>query len=311
MRDRLRNRDLKWLAAVVAPWTWFVWRDLLPELDGLAIVMPVLLLLVLLGLVSVSVYRRNARWLIVAVSTLALGLAAIVGPWLPQGGDDPLHGLQLAAVNVSVEEREFSGAVVDLQRTGADVLVISEMWRREQVEAVGSLYEYSVRGEQNRGVVVFSRWPLTPIDTAPDVVQRLGLAVEVTTPNESFVLWALHLPRPWPQTSENWNTSLRGHRSLIDELSAAVRNEPRPVVIAGDLNLPDRTSGYRELTSGLKDAMRSTWGGPTSLRWAPLLLRIDHILIPGDWCADRSHRFSVAGADHRGVSSVIGACPGS
>jgi endonuclease/exonuclease/phosphatase (EEP) superfamily protein YafD len=39
-----------------------------------------------------------------------------------------------------------------------------------------------------------------------------------------------------------------------------------------------------------------------------LLLRIDHVFVPGDWCADDGGRFPLTGSDHRGVKVTVGPC---
>ncbi|MCU1501180.1 MAG: hypothetical protein JWM12_534, partial [Ilumatobacteraceae bacterium] len=85
-----------------------------------------------------------------------------------------------------------------------------------------------------------------------------------------------------------------------------------PVVIAGDLNLSDRTSGYRRLAAGRLDASRTGWADATfhgSTTWSLMLLRIDHIFVPSRWCAARASSFHLRGSDHDGVQASIGHCP--
>ena len=57
--------------------------------------------------------------------------------------------------------------------------------------------------------------------------------------------------------------------------------------------------------------MRSRWAGPTyaALVWRPLLLRIDHVFVPRDWCSAAPERFAVRGSDHQGVAVDVGPCP--
>jgi endonuclease/exonuclease/phosphatase (EEP) superfamily protein YafD len=90
----------------------------------------------------------------------------------------------------------------------------------------------------------------------------------------------------------------------------AIDREELPVVAAGDFNLTDRGRGYRRVADRLTDAMRSSWGAPTSrkLGFLPLLLRIDHVFIPDGWCSDHAHHFQLAGSDHRGVVVRVGPC---
>ncbi|MEP7059660.1 MAG: endonuclease/exonuclease/phosphatase family protein, partial [Actinomycetota bacterium] len=72
-----------------------------------------------------------------------------------------------------------------------------------------------------------------------------------------------------------------------------------PVVIAGDLNLSDRTHGYRILLSDFRDAMRAgAWAGDTFEQgiWRYALLRIDHLFVSRSWCAKDPSRFTVTGS---------------
>lgn len=102
----------------------------------------------------------------------------------------------------------------------------------------------------------------------------------------------------------------RTHRRLVDALADAVVSEDLPVVVAGDLNLVDRTGGYRAITDVLDDGLRSGWVGPTSLKRQTklLLARIDHVFIPPRWCAADGKTFTMRGSDHRGVVTTIGPC---
>jgi endonuclease/exonuclease/phosphatase (EEP) superfamily protein YafD len=128
-----------------------------------------------------------------------------------------------------------------------------------------------------------------------------------------FELWALHLPKPSLNTDRDSQARPGAHGRTLDRIRHVIREASLPVVVAGDLNLVDRGRGYQMLTADLDDASRSAWGGPTAKRsWLPLLFpRVDHILMPHGWCADRAARFDVTGSDHRGVRARLGPCPGN
>jgi hypothetical protein len=115
--------------------------------------------------------------------------------------------------------------------------------------------------------------------------------------------------RPWIDDSRA-SISVPDHRRLIRELADLAAAERLPTVVAGDLNLVDRSSGYRLLDDRMRDAVRTSWAGPTSLKgkFLPLLARIDHIFVSEEWCADGGGRFDIAGSDHRGVVATIGPC---
>ena len=295
------------LGAAVAPWTWFLVRDLHPLLDGLAIVMPLLALAAIVGAAALAFAARSFASSLVALAWLLMLATVVLGPWLPQGGADPADGYRIVSANIAGQERDIEDLLADLQAQGPDLLVGNELgivvhWQLERT------FNFNARGAGRGGISVFSRWPLTAVEDPPTVVRRYGIAVEVAAPDGPFVLYAMHLPRPWPTSAGGANVTVGQHRSLVDDLLDAIHAEPLPVVIAGDLNLSDRTSGYRALTDEQTDAMRSGWARPTSIRWAPLLLRIDHIMLPADWCTAESRYLGLSGSDHLGVSALVGPC---
>ena len=76
--------------------------------------------------------------------------------------------------------------------------------------------------------------------------------------------------------------------------------------------MSDRQLGYRLLTTNLRDAITAAgWGHSTYPDgiWAPLLLRIDHVVMPQDWCAERSRIVDIPGSDHDGLEVDVGPCP--
>jgi hypothetical protein len=58
--------------------------------------------------------------------------------------------------------------------------------------------------------------------------------------------------------------------------------------------------------------MRDGWAGPTSVgQWAPLLVRIDHVLVTQGWCGDDPARPPLTRSDHSAVAATVGPCAGS
>ncbi|MGF1666562.1 MAG: endonuclease/exonuclease/phosphatase family protein [Acidimicrobiia bacterium] len=96
---------------------------------------------------------------------------------------------------------------------------------------------------------------------------------------------------------------------LIADLADHVAGIEGPVVVAGDLNANDRGVGYRTMVidGRLRDAIRTGWASTTSLKWWPLLLRIDHILTRG-MCSADADDVMLPGSDHRGLVVAIGSC---
>lgn len=92
----------------VLPWTWFVLRDALgPVTDVVAIVLPTLVVVV--AFVVVVAARFGRRWraaLVLATSTVLVGLLATLLPWVPRdAGRTEDHGaVRIAAANIGAGE---------------------------------------------------------------------------------------------------------------------------------------------------------------------------------------------------------------
>ena len=155
---------------------------------------------------------------------------------------------------------------------------------------------------------MYSRFPVRLLDgTGPDL-PGLRVAVDAPTP---FVLYAMHVPRPWWTGGGSYQATPAEHRRLVVALADRVAREPGPVVVAGDLNSTDRGRDYRLLVddTGLTDVMREGWTGPTSVtQWQAFLLRIDHLMVGPGWCGEGPRRFPLAGSDHDGITAGVGPC---
>jgi endonuclease/exonuclease/phosphatase (EEP) superfamily protein YafD len=254
------------------------------------------------------VIRRLGVWF-VAASWLLFAAVALVGPWSPVAGPRPTSRIRVVATNVLGANREVSSAAGDLLAQRPDVLVVSESSTRLDAELRPSFAHALSSDPLGRGTGVYTDLPVERLPLPAHLDARRAIRVRVDAPSGPFVLYALHLPRPWPYQTSDFQVTPTAYRRVIDDVVASIRSEQLPVVVAGDLNLVDRTSWYRHMTSTLHDAMRSSWAGPTSRKWWPLLARIDHIFESPGWCSSGAHRFTITGSDHRGVAASIGPCP--
>ncbi len=142
----------------------------------------------------------------------------------------------------------------------------------------------------------------TPAPLPADRIARFAIDAD----GLRFVVYAVHLQNPLHQTT------FPEQLQTIERLLAAIEAETDPVIMAGDLNLSDRSSGYRVITSSLHDAMRTGWWAASTYRygfWRQLSLRIDHLFVPVEWCAVDAETFELPGSDHLGVEATVGPCP--
>lgn len=277
--------------------------------DAIGVGMPVLVATSSIGVVAAIMLRWRWAVVVTAAATLA-GTWVVVAPRLPLSSGRPTDPLEIAAVNLRFDNHHPDEGVDDVLARHPAIVVVSELSRRTDPRFVAAYPYHAVVWGPAYGQGVYSTVPLRAV-TAPAGVGRY-VEVEVLAARP-FILIGVHLPRP----QIHWNgsidtTSFATQRDQVAVLDLHARAQVLPTVIAGDLNLSDRTNGYRVLTTGRLDATRvRSWAATSyvgSLGWSVLQLRIDHILLSHGWCAAHGRSFAISGSDHRGVSSEIGPC---
>jgi endonuclease/exonuclease/phosphatase (EEP) superfamily protein YafD len=246
-------------------------------------------------------------------AALALGsLVAIVLPRVPRPLSPPNRPVRLASVNLQFDSPRPADAARNAIAIGADVLVVCELTDATDALLTPAFpYRIAIDSDDHAhfGQAVFSRLPIDDLAMPERVAGQVHrIRVGGDTP---FVLYSSHVPRP---ALRRWRTpgliSFAGHRRAVDLLDRCIRAETEPAVLAGDLNLSDRASGYRTLIRGRRDVMRGRWPIATFHRhsgfWRMLSLRIDHLVVPSDWGARDGRAFDLDGSDHRGVIADIG-----
>jgi len=310
----LRRRPLGavgWLVLALLPWAWFAVRDLPLGVivEAPAVGLPVIALVAAVLAAGYAWRRRRAGALVVAASTLTVGMVATVGPWLPRdAGDVAGPGVTVVAANIDGR----GGARHAFTDLDADVLVIPEV-AAEAIEPLLPAYPHRyvrIHDHDDPDIAVLSRYPLRVLE--PVGPSMPGARLEVGGPDGPFVLYGLHIPRPWftGESDSRYQATAAEHRRLVKAINEQVRAETLPVVLAGDMNSVDRERDYRtKLRTGLVDAMRDASAGPTSVgKWLPLLGRIDHILVSAGWCGDGARYLDLPGSSHRGVLATVGPC---
>jgi len=299
--------------AAVSPWLWFVGRDLDGRLDAVALGLPVLVGAVAAALASAALVTRRLPPALAALSWLVVGVIAVVGPWRPIPGGSPAVGLRIVGANV-LADRSGGRVVDDILDERPDLVVVAELGDLVDARLRDAYPSAAVSpilpGQFVGDVGVYSRYPMDAGPLPGGLADQHGMRVVVDGPAGELVVYALHLAKPAFRPTAPVEVGFRSHRRLVDRLRAAVRAEELPTVVVGDLNLVDRSSGYRALAGDLDDAMRAGWVGPTSHRFwtSPLLARVDHVFVPESWCAEDARTFSLTASDHRGVATTVGPC---
>ncbi|MEA2550338.1 MAG: hypothetical protein QOE25_107, partial [Actinomycetota bacterium] len=295
-------------ALVLVPWTWFLVRDAWPPLNVGSVAMPAIAILGGAALVVGAAATRRLFPLAVAVSLIAMTAVTVIAPMMPQAVIPITSPLTIASANVYSSNRTPQAAADALAATGADVLVAVETplgFADLLGSAAGASHPYDAVGAQ---IVIRSAFPVQVLSAPPGVAVDRVLVAAVRPPaGEPFTLFAVHLINPIEESSFSYQQAVI-HR--LDQRALDL-GRTSPVVIAGDLNLSDRTHGYRILSTDFRDAMRAgAWAGDTYLQgiWRFALLRIDHLFLSRTWCAADPSRFEVPGSDHEGIRATIGPC---
>jgi vancomycin resistance protein VanJ len=303
----------QWVTAAIAalaPWAWFAVRDLGWVLDLMANVLPLLFAVAAAVIVAFAVRRKRPFLVAGAVSCLLAGGVGVFGPWRPQPIPPPVRGWRIVVANVSSRNDTVDRAIADALAQRGDLVLILEAGTDPPPPegfAVVDLPSYSNQ-------VVMSRFPARLVERPRNWPKRLRAhRIEVDAPSGRLIVYLAHLVRPHfgPRGLLRLPGQMTAQRRERDALLASARRETEPVVIVGDFNSSDRGRGYRQITGTFRDAMRSRWAGPTyaAPMWRPLLLRIDHVFVPRDWCSAGPGRFSIHGSDHQGVAVDVGPCP--
>ncbi|MDY7102740.1 MAG: endonuclease/exonuclease/phosphatase family protein [Actinomycetota bacterium] len=321
LSDHVDRIDLAIVAAAALPWLWFAVRDVWWVFEIVAIGMPLVVGVGLVWIAAVAAMSRRLAGTVPAASLLLFGVATVVLPWAPDTTAVPVAPYRFITANVaSPQADEDATAIADgLVAQDPDVVVVPELSRAMHRELVGRFDTYAKTWPDDisgnlpfPAVGVYADVPVELVENTGDVLS--GMRVRVGEGDRAVMLYALHLPKASPSASgPSYTTTFGGHLGDVRRTLALIEAEDLPVVVAGDLNSPDRSEAYRTLADQLHDAARTSWAGPTSVKssavWRSLLLRIDHVMHTNDLCSAGASRFEIPTSDHRGIGVDIGRCP--
>jgi endonuclease/exonuclease/phosphatase (EEP) superfamily protein YafD len=300
-----RRRRFPWWGAVpiAAPWAWFAVRDTNGAADLIAMALPAVGVASLLAALVFLGFRRLVLGT-TAASLALVCLVATVGPRLPQRTGPPAHPIEIVSDNVfRAGEKPWLTAKAMIAQD-ADVMVSLEMGRSfwESFGRHADAYPYAVDdGEQG----IRSRWPTERLPTPDGLPEGRVTRAALDADGLRVIVYAVHLFNPLHETT------FSAQAAMVERLIASVETETDPAIVVGDLNMPDRSAGYRKIDSAMRDAMRTGWWAGNTYQqglWRVLMLRIDHLFVPTAWCATDAFTFAVPGSDHRGIGATVGPC---
>jgi endonuclease/exonuclease/phosphatase family metal-dependent hydrolase len=288
------------------------------------------------SLLALLAFKFNRRWLWV----LAFYCFWIVGPimgftWASRGPVEPAAGggsLRLMTCNIKYGRRDLPALLEDVARFKPDVVLLQDVEHAMSGPLGAFFRDWNVCSQGQ--FVIASRWPLIKVGMRPApaqedldgyllrVILQFGgrpialYNVHLLSPREGLNAMRVARKRPAIFTEAIQELQDNVERRVIEAraVAALVRQEPGPVILAGDLNAPDQSlEGQTLREANLHDAFAEggrgygyTYGHfllRSRMPWLPGVswMRIDHILLSPGLESRRCWTGTDAASDHRPV----------
>lgn len=301
------------LAAYTLVWLLFEKQPWL--VDGLGYILP-WLFLPTVALLPLAASLRSRP--VIGTAFVPVGLFVLLyGPLFTPQRNPAATGADFTVMTYNVWDSNEGYVAVseEIKAHDPDLVCLQEL-TPEMVRALqGYLKADYPYMELRPEIGILSKWPLSKV-----AAFRLGgdghwaLQADVEMGDRRFTLFNVHPRSPRLRSKSlpivpfglpvGFATADRD-RDVADLLRRLELAE-KPLLVAGDMNLSDRTGGYQELTETLSDAHRRvgwglgftrthypTWGLPT---W-----RIDYVFYSAELAPLRAFTGDFAGSDHRPV----------
>ena len=215
-----------------------------------------------------------------------------------------------------------------IARTHPDLIALQECSDEDHLDALAGFHTFR-RGE----LVVASHWPLTLCDFPSNRDPQRSwprsdlLIATAQTPFGTLHFCTVHFdtPRFGLSRALDRKTILRPARSslIVEEtvrrereshqVAALIARLPKPVIVAGDFNMPADSNIFRDCWSGWRNAFSDAgWGDGHTVHVATSSVkfghRIDHILSDPQLRASRSWVESEIGSDHSPLIAELRWC---
>jgi endonuclease/exonuclease/phosphatase (EEP) superfamily protein YafD len=270
-----------------------------------------------LAAMLLAILIRRGRLAQLAAIVAAGAMMPTVKSILPKHAPVVIPGdvaLRVMQMNMRFDNRDMQRVGAVITQAKPDVLFIEEytpQQARQLAPVLEPTYPYRIVLPHERfdGIAVYSRFPLTQ-ESAPETGSALAkrtMRAAMDMNGREVAVYAVHLNSP--QTLSKIAANRVHTADLCDELAS----EKRPVLCAGDFNFNETTPEYAAMARvGLTSTHElaghgrgSTWSRlPRYRRYLPGV-RIDHILLSGDWACSRSETSADYNSDHVAVIADV------
>ena len=258
-----------------------------------------------MGLFSLSYFLLTRRKLgiILCWFCIAINLAKIV-PWYLNRPPIPVaeyQSLKAFSYNVLWNNKNYDRAIALITKEQPDIAIFQEVisgWS-PALTALKSDFPYHIESEQQE-MEVYSKFPLLDPETIVYGTYRGSIAVDLLVGDRKVKFVATHA---YPQLywgQGGWEI----RNEQLRDLKEYARNQQRPIIIMGDLNISMWSPYYRSAIqdSGLRNARQGLGILPThsivAPQFAALSAPLDHCLISSDIQVEDFRLGPAIGSDH-------------
>jgi len=207
------------------------------------------------------------------------------------------------SANIQRFNKDLSVLKSELMRINPDIILLMEVTPervKDQLQPLIDKSPYSIvttpMGEHCVGMVFLSKFPI--VRHKVKELTKYGnslLGATLTIDRKDITFYAIHPQNPL------FRSDFDDRQAQLLSLASSIRENPHPVIVAGDFNATPYSPVFRKLLSisGLRDSRNGfgwqpSWPTYMPLAWIP----IDHVLVSHDFqVLDRSTGAYI-GSDH-------------
>jgi vancomycin resistance protein VanJ len=217
------------------------------------------------------------------VATWIIWYAPYFLPRQPVMPPDDAHIISVLTFNLHAQRSGLDEFAQIIHEADADIVALQEVTVPAAdylAESLADIYPaqafHRVRRGSSFGVAVFSRYPLDVTAFVPTYRRFLSVGIDIN--GSQIMLHNIHNSNPLAGGGQ------AGQRDYMNYLQQQTADEDRPLILAGDFNLTDRSVAYAHLTERFGDSFAQVGRGfgytfmPLRfLRPAPPIARIDYV----------------------------------
>jgi endonuclease/exonuclease/phosphatase (EEP) superfamily protein YafD len=254
--------------------------------------------------------RRH--WMLFGICVVIVACQLVwVGPQFKPWSDAPTPGsgprLSIFDANVSQANRNLGGIAAEIRATRPQIVALEELtpqaYSSLQSSGVMASFPYHLLRVQYGagGVGLWSASPLSAASTWDNSNNQKELDATVSVGGHQIRIAVAHVYAPVGYGGPSlWHAQLA-------RLAANLKNQPRPLVVAGDFNSTADLPEFRSvLDEGLSDTAvlvgkgwEMTW--PRNQAWVLPYLRLDHVLVSRQLTVTGYRLGTGRGSDHKPV----------